>query len=329
MKKLLLLLTFNFLLFTFSRAQEYATFTLTGEHQGTGAFTNAVLSNFTWQATGTLAQEVQILDDEVFDDGNEFEDTFGQADFEQNLRVQVIPNGNGTQGHPVTSTATLTLNFDQLTPANKWGFCVVDLDVENCLISAIDKNDNEVSNQAIDNWLIELFDCNLVEDGLNIPKWDASHAALLGSDTPGDYVVYNNLVIGGMPSNEASAAFFKPDIPLKSLAIYFENLQEDSNVSLHFYVASLHPTGINQNIENHWSIFPNPAFDIVCLQSAVSNLQSAIIEIIDLSGRKLIKQQFPAGTATVEIDVSHLKSGIYFCRLTVENKSVTKKLIIK
>ncbi len=100
MKKLLLFLTLTFALFTFSRAQEYANFTLTGEHQGTGVFTNAVLSNFTWQATGTLAQEVQILNNEVFDDGNEFEDTFGQADNSENLRIQIYPNGEGTAGEP-------------------------------------------------------------------------------------------------------------------------------------------------------------------------------------------------------------------------------------
>ncbi|MEE4260378.1 MAG: T9SS type A sorting domain-containing protein, partial [Bacteroidales bacterium] len=55
----------------------------------------------------------------------------------------------------------------------------------------------------------------------------------------------------------------------------------------------------------------------------------ATIEIFDLNGRKLLEKHFSKSTKEIEIDVSHLPSGVYFCRLNTENKSVTKKLIIK
>jgi len=48
-----------------------------------------------------------------------------------------------------------------------------------------------------------------------------------------------------------------------------------------------------------------------------------------LNGRKLIEKQIPAGTETVEVDVSNLKSGIYFCKLITEKGNATKKLIIQ
>jgi hypothetical protein len=52
------------------------------------------------------------------------------------------------------------------------------------------------------------------------------------------------------------------------------------------------------------------------------------IEIYDLNGRKLLERQIPKGSESIEIDVSSLESGVYFCRLNNENISVTKKLII-
>jgi hypothetical protein len=325
MKKLILLLTVTFALLTYSRAQEFADFTLTGTHQGTGTFTNAALSDFTWQAVGALAQEVQILDDEIFDDGNQFENTFGQADYAENIRIQNFPNGDGMAGYPVISISQLTLNFDETTPDEGWGFCLVDIDVEQCLISAIDENDNEVSVEAIDNWLIELFDANIVSYGVNIPKWDASHAALLGSDTPEDYVVYNNLVIGGLNDSEAAAAFFMPDIPLKSLTIVYENLQEVYFTSYHFYIASVFPTGTHENDEIQLSIYPNPAGSWLTIQhSASATGQATIYNVI---GKTVLQTELQGRRQAV--DVSGLPGGIYFCRITVDNKTVTKKLLIE
>jgi hypothetical protein len=58
-------------------------------------------------------------------------------------------------------------------------------------------------------------------------------------------------------------------------------------------------------------------------------VNSGTLEIYDLNGRKLIEEQIPKGSETIEIDVSSLESGVYFCRLISENKSSTQKLIIQ
>ena len=76
-------------------------------------------------------------------------------------------------------------------------------------------------------------------------------------------------------------------------------------------------------------IYPNPAKDKFKVQSSKSKVVVSEIEIYDLNGRKMIEKLFPVGSETIEIDVSGLKNGVYFCRLISENKSVTKKLIIK
>ncbi|MCF6171647.1 MAG: T9SS type A sorting domain-containing protein [Bacteroidales bacterium] len=329
MKRCILLLALSVGLLSFTVAQEYPTFQFSGTNDGTGTFASAILPNFTWVATGAINGSVQIRDDEDFDDGNEFENWFGQADFAENIRIQVIPNGSGTAGQPVTSIAVLTITFDQLAPAQDWGFCVIDIDVENALISAIDENDNEVSNEDINNWLVELFDADLSQDGFNLPKWDAANSAMLGANTPADYQVYNNLVIGGMPDSEAASAFFMPNQRLKSFTVTYQNLQEGSKTSFHLYIGSLSSTGVSEEFEKNLVVFPNPASTVVNLQSAACSLQSATIEIFNLNGKKVIEKQIPAGSEKVEVDVSSLQIGVYFFRVSTEEHSVTKKLIIQ
>jgi hypothetical protein len=60
-----------------------------------------------------------------------------------------------------------------------------------------------------------------------------------------------------------------------------------------------------------------------------AKVKDAKIEIYDLNGRKLLQKQIPAGTEVIEIDVSSLKSGVYFCKLITEKGNATKKLIIQ
>jgi len=85
-----------------------------------------------------------------------------------------------------------------------------------------------------------------------------------------------------------------------------------------------------------FEIFPNPAVSVVSCQLSVVSSESAVVEIYDLNGKKLLEKQIPArpsggpaGTETVEINVSHLKSGVYFCKLNTEKYSITKKLLIQ
>jgi photosystem II stability/assembly factor-like uncharacterized protein len=127
-------------------------------------------------------------------------------------------------------------------------------------------------------------------------------------------------------------------------AIVGEGLTTEGLGSIHFtsptngYVAGGNKTllkygeltGISKETEAlKFDIFPNPAISVVSLQSAIFSQQSAVIEICDMHGRKLLEKHIPAGTEEIEMDVSQLPSGVYGCRLSTENKSVTKKIIIK
>jgi len=82
---------------------------------------------------------------------------------------------------------------------------------------------------------------------------------------------------------------------------------------------------VNQTV----TVYPNPAREGFRVTGYGLQVEGAAIELYDLNGRKVLENHIHVGTETMEIDVSSLKSGVYLCRLIMENKSVTKKLIIK
>jgi len=94
------------------------------------------------------------------------------------------------------------------------------------------------------------------------------------------------------------------------------------------------PSGIFVGVEENlvcdeFNMYPNPASSVVSLKFLVHSPKSATLEIYDLNGTKLLEKQIPKGSGEVTVDVSGLESGVYFCRFIIENKSVTKKLIIQ
>jgi photosystem II stability/assembly factor-like uncharacterized protein len=89
-------------------------------------------------------------------------------------------------------------------------------------------------------------------------------------------------------------------------------------------------SGIGEKPEDLlFTIFPNPAKGKFGVQSLKFEVENATIELLDLNGRKLLEKQIPAGVGEIEVDVSNLQSGIYFCKIKTESGSATKKLIIQ
>lgn len=91
-------------------------------------------------------------------------------------------------------------------------------------------------------------------------------------------------------------------------------------------------SGVEDKVEPwKFELYPNPAVSIVTLRPAriLKGGGSAVVEIYNLNGKKLLEKQIHAGTEAVEIDVSGLNSGVYFCRINTKEYSSTKKIIIQ
>ena len=75
---------------------------------------------------------------------------------------------------------------------------------------------------------------------------------------------------------------------------------------------SIIATGINLNLKNEISIYPNPA-----KQSIVISSQSLVntVEVVDLLGRGCSIPPFQRGQGGLELNLSTLPSGIYFLKI--------------
>ncbi|MDX1279211.1 T9SS type A sorting domain-containing protein [Oceanihabitans sediminis] len=77
---------------------------------------------------------------------------------------------------------------------------------------------------------------------------------------------------------------------------------------------------VQDNVQNTWTIHPNPVKDILNLKG-LTNLES--YAVYDISGRKLEE----AFHNTKQIDLSHLNTGVYLLQLKTDKGQVTKKFI--
>jgi len=77
-------------------------------------------------------------------------------------------------------------------------------------------------------------------------------------------------------------------------------------------------------LRSHFRIFPNPAINTL---EAESNSKIESIRICDLTGQELINLQ-PSKNKT-RIDVSRLKSGIYFLSATANGITFVKRFVKK
>lgn len=76
-------------------------------------------------------------------------------------------------------------------------------------------------------------------------------------------------------------------------------------------------------------IFPNPTRDKFEVRSGEFGVE--LIEIYDLTGKKLIEKHIPArpaGNNNIEVDVSGIEPGMYVCKIMVKGMFLSKKIII-
>ncbi len=84
------------------------------------------------------------------------------------------------------------------------------------------------------------------------------------------------------------------------------------------------PSNIENNITKSLSIYPNPASDIVKVNSE-ENIN--YIEILNISGQIVSFEN--VNTNNAEINISNLSSGVYFIKVYTANDVTTQKLIVE
>jgi hypothetical protein len=82
--------------------------------------------------------------------------------------------------------------------------------------------------------------------------------------------------------------------------------------------------------ESEFKIFPNPVRDVLRIYSGASLSGNLFIEIMNIAGQKIYAQPIDGDKLnSSEINISHLKSGIYFLRITNGRTLLADRKFIK
>jgi hypothetical protein len=105
---------------------------------------------------------------------------------------------------------------------------------------------------------------------------------------------------------------------IDSIRFYFEN---------NAFPGDEPPAAVEEPVEEDEGIllYPNPCRDFTSLQIPGPRPQNLLVEIYDMSGRKILSKQIVSDA----IDVSSLSPGLYLARIIYGYNSCTKKLIVK
>ncbi|MCA0444600.1 MAG: glycoside hydrolase family 3 C-terminal domain-containing protein [Bacteroidetes bacterium] len=83
-------------------------------------------------------------------------------------------------------------------------------------------------------------------------------------------------------------------------------------------------TRLEQNYPNPF----NPTTDITFTTATSGQVTLKVFNLLGQEVKTLVDEIKPAGTQTVRLDGSDLKSGVYFCRMTAGNFSQTRKIVL-
>ena len=78
-----------------------------------------------------------------------------------------------------------------------------------------------------------------------------------------------------------------------------------------------------------FSIFPNPASEKIFADvSSLQLSQKCSLELIDPIGKIMLTMDI-SGRREIEIDIQEIPKGIYFLRISSENKIIYDKIVLK
>jgi len=84
-----------------------------------------------------------------------------------------------------------------------------------------------------------------------------------------------------------------------------------------------------ENVEKQsgFMVFPNPSHGTVTVQFSEMDVQTAIVQLVDLSGKELFTQKF-TNSKNAELDLSSIKKGTYLLKIEVDGHLTSSQLLI-
>ncbi len=130
----------------------------------------------------------------------------------------------------------------------------------------------------------------------------------------------------GQSTDSVFIAAFDLELPYMPENIYF-NAYKGSNDRAGVVPAAFN-VGVNDRDILPLSLYPNPAAGNVTIQLP-SNSANSAVRVYDIRGRKTVESNINGSGSTFDLNISTLKSGIYFVQIIVESKTYMSKLIVE
>jgi len=113
-------------------------------------------------------------------------------------------------------------------------------------------------------------------------------------------------------------------VPVGSVNSYktAEGWKEFTNI---FECTTCIPVGIDENLFDNISIFPNPTSGDLRIESGELKIES--VEIYDIYGRILSSNHLITSSSHHLINISHLSAGVYFMKINTEKGQVFRKVL--
>ena len=84
-------------------------------------------------------------------------------------------------------------------------------------------------------------------------------------------------------------------------------------------------TGITNNDENEFSLFPNPVYDVINLTTQTPVKETVPVIVSDIAGRTVLTDMITAGATTCRMDGTELNPGVYFARIADQSFKFIKR----
>ena len=157
-----------------------------------------------------------------------------------------------------------------------------------------------------DQWEMSVCADGCEPENGTVTQWNTSAATLTGLDTARWYAAYVRSVCSHNDSTYYS----------------------DWSDSIMFYIpgngGGTEPEGIETVVGRYTYLMPNPASETV---TVASSFRIGEVELYDLNGKMLLRQKVD-GLQTA-LDISSLTSGTYIVRITTNNGTAYKKLVVR
>ena len=165
---------------------------------------------------------------------------------------------------------------------------------------------------------------NVTEDGNNLNiSWEAPAA-----NTPTGYDLYfNNELVANNTKELTYSTEKTDDFYFVEVVALYDNKKSVGAVKTSYKEENGNDTtNVISNYENNIKIYPNPVNDRLYVETQTLT-QTLTIEIYDIYGRTQNLRNSETQKLRNSIDVSNLKSGVYFVKVRTEEGDIVKRII--